>query len=414
MTAVQDATAEAALVTLLITPEGRADPYPHYTTLRETAPVLRMSTGAIALSGYEDSLATLRNPKFGRGMSVRDSSRARLLDAVTDPALREEYFNRTSNSMLFADPPDHTRLRRLANRAFTPKRVEEMRSSIAAAVEPILDRMAESGRVDVMEELAFPLPVAVIGELLGVPEADRAGFQPLVRAATAGLEPFVDDTLLRAALAAQDEMRVYFDDLLSERRRHPTDDMLSALAQARESDDALTDDEVIATAILLFGAGFETTTNLIGNGLLALLRHPDQMRMLRADPALGPSAVEELLRYDSPVQVNSRTALEAAEVKGEPVEAGQILLILQGAANRDPARFADPDQLDVTRRDNVPLSFGWGAHHCLGAPLARLEGDVVFGAVLRRFPRIELAADHLEWKPGITLRGLASLPVEVA
>lgn len=412
MTAIEDPTAEAALVHLLVTPEGRADPYPHYQLIRDRAPVMRSSTGAIVLTRYRDCLATLRNPRFGRGIVGR-AARPQTLVGSADPALRQEFFERSANSMLFADPPDHTRLRRLANRAFTPRRVDQLRPSVEATVEAILDRMAGAGTVDVMSELAFPLPVTVIGELLGVPEADRAGFQPLVRDATGGLEPFVDDAGLRAAMDAQDRMRAYFADLLAERRRQPADDLLTGLAQSRDSDDALTDDEIIATAILLFAAGFETTTNLIGNGLLALLDHPDQMDRLRLDPALGPSAVEELLRFDSPVQVNSRTALEPGEVDGEPVEAGQMIMVLQGAANRDPERFDRPDQLDLGRADNAPLSFGWGAHHCLGAPLARMEGEVVFGALAARFSAIGRVGTDLTWKRGITLRGLSALPVEL-
>jgi cytochrome P450 len=410
MTAVHDATAEATLITLLITPEGRADPYPHYRTIREAAPVLRTSFGILVLTRYQDGLTTLRNPRFGRGLASRSNA---LFDDGTDPEIRQEFFDRGSNSMLMADPPDHTRLRKLANRAFTPKRVEQLRESITKSVETILDRIAEAGTADVMTELAFPLPVAVIGELLGVPAADRAGFQPLVRKVTVGIEPFADNPSMVAAMAAQDQMRAYFDDLLAERRRHPTDDMLTALAHASESDDQLTNDEVIATSILLFAAGFETTTNLIGNGLLALLRHPDQLAELRGAPDLAASAVEEILRWDSPVQVNARTALEPAEVAGEAVDPGQMVLILQGAANRDPDRFDDPEAFVIARPDNSPISFGGGAHHCLGAPLARLEGEIVFSALARRFADIELATDQLEWRPGITLRGLAALPVKV-
>ena len=412
MTAIADAEAEAALVHLLATEEGRADPYPHYKLIRDRAPVLRSSTGALVLTRYQDGMTALRNPRFGRGIVGRQA-RPQTLVGTASPELRQEFFERSANSMLFADPPDHTRLRRLANRAFTPRRVEQLRPAVQAAVDAIVDRMADAGSADVMSELAFPLPVTVIGELLGVPAGDRARFQPLVRAATVGLEPFVTDEDLRAAMVAQDEMRAYFADLLTDRRQNPADDLLTDLAAAREADDALSDDEIIATAILLFAAGFETTTNLIGNGLLALLRHPDQFDRLRREPGLGPSAVEELLRFDSPVQVNSRTALEAGEVAGEAVEPGQMIMILQGAANRDPDRFDDPDRLDLGRTDNVPLSFGWGAHHCLGAPLARMEGDVVFTTLAARFPEIALTAPELTWKAGITLRGLAALPVEL-
>ena len=408
MTAVESQGAEAALFTLLITPEGRANPYPHYQEIRQQAPVLRTSLGMIALSGYHESLTVLRNPRLGRGTRSRSAG---FIGGTLDPEIEREFMTGGANSMLMADPPDHTRLRKLANRAFTPKRVAALRDSVQTMVDDILDSMADVGTSDVMVDLAFPLPVAVIGELVGVPEADRAGFQPLIRKLTVGIEPFADNDSMRAALDAQYEARAYFADLLAKRRDDPQDDMLTALAHARESDDQLTDDEVIATAILLFAAGFETTTNLIGNGLLALLQHPSEFDRLRADPGLAAGATEELLRWDSPVQVNARVALEPAEVAGEAIEPGQMILVLQGAANRDPERFAHAETLDIGRADNGPISFGGGGHHCLGAPLARMEGEVVFARLAERFAGIELATDELEWKPGITLRGLAALPV---
>ncbi|HTU37632.1 MAG TPA: cytochrome P450, partial [Acidimicrobiales bacterium] len=205
----------------------------------------------------------------------------------------------------------------------------------------------------------------------------------------------------------------YFAALLEDRRRHPREDLLSALDQARESDDRLTDDEILSTAILLFAAGFETTTNLLGNGLLALLRNREQMADWRDHPDLAPSAVEELLRYDSPVQFNLRTALEPADLLGEPLVRGDRIVVLQGAGNHDPARFDDPDRLDLRRPDNTPLSFGSGIHHCIGAPLARLEGEIAFNALLARFTSIELAAEEAHWRPSFTLRGLLDLPLQV-
>jgi cytochrome P450 len=277
-----------------------------------------------------------------------------------------------------------------------------------------LDDMLDAGEVDVMTALAFPLPVTVIGELVGVPAADRASFQPLVRAGTAALDPAADPATLHTATAAMDQMRAYFFDLVAERRRTPADDLLSGLVAAREAGDALSDDEVVATAILLFAAGFETTTNLIGNGLLALLNHPDELDRWRNDPSLAHTAVEELLRWDSPVQLNMRTALESADVAGEPLARGEAVVVLQGGANRDPERFDHPEILDVGRADNAPISFGWGIHHCLGAALARMEGEVVFNALLRRCRTIENRVDEPEWRPTLTLRGLATLPVAVA
>ncbi|HUY61944.1 MAG TPA: cytochrome P450, partial [Candidatus Dormibacteraeota bacterium] len=407
---------DALVLEVLTTPEGRADPYPRYRQLRERTPVLRSGLGMVVLTRYADCVAALRDPRLGRGLigsAARTGTRGAVAGLSADPAMRQEYFDRAANSMLFADPPEHSRLRRLVSRAFTPRRVDALRPAVGRTVDSLLDSLAEQGEADVIEALAFPLPVSVIGELVGVPPSDRAAFQPLVRAAAAGVEPIVDDTTIRAALDAQAELQSYFACLLAERRRRPTDDLLSGLAEDRAHDDALTDDEIIATTILLFAAGFETTTNLIGNGLLALLHHPDQLELLRRRGELAPTAVDELLRWDSPVQVNFRTALEPAEVAGEPFQPGDSVLVLQGAANRDPARFAEPERLDLGRADNQPLSFGWGAHHCIGAALARMEGEVVFRSLADHFTRIELTTDAVEWRPSITLHGVVALPVRV-
>ena len=417
MPAVCDVDADNVLLRLLLTPEGRADPYPLYRELRDSAPVLRSSFGPVVLSRYDDCLTALRDPRLGRGTALRAAGEGPSLGFAgfdVDPEQRQAFFERAGNNMLFADPPDHTRLRRLVSRAFTPHRIEGLRPAVETMVAGYIDAMIDAGDVDVMTTLAFPLPVTVIGELVGVPAADRASFQPLVRAGTAALDPAADPATLRTATAAMDEMRTYFFDLVAERRRTPADDLLSALVAARDAGDALSDDEVVATAILLFAAGFETTTNLIGNGLLALLSHPHQLHRWRHDPSLAHSAVEELLRWDSPVQLNMRTALEPAEVAGEPLDRGEAVVVLQGGANRDPARFHAPESFDVGRADNAPISFGWGIHHCLGAALARMEGEVVFNALLRRCGTIERRSDEPEWRPTLTLRGLATLPVSVA
>jgi cytochrome P450 len=417
MPAVCDVDADNLLLRLLLTPEGRADPYALYRQLRDTAPVLRTSFGPVVVSRYDDCIAALRDPRLGRGTALRAAGEAPTLGFAgldVDPEQRAAFFERAGNNMLFADPPDHTRLRRLVSRAFTPQRIDALRPAVEAMVDGYLDEMLEARDVDVMAVLAFPLPVTVIGELVGVPAADRAGFQPLVRAGTAALDPATDVAALRAATAAMDEMRAYFARLVAARRAAPGADLLSGLVAARDAGDALDDDEVVATAILLFAAGFETTTNLIGNGLLALLRHPDQLDRWRRDPTLSRAAVEELLRWDSPVQLNMRTALEPADIAGEPLARGDTVIILQGGANRDPARFDDPERLDVGRPDNAPLSFGWGIHHCLGANLARMEGEVVFNALLRRCRTIDADTDEPHWRPTLTLRGLSTLPVSVA
>jgi len=415
--AVADTDADNVLIRLLLTPEGRADPYAHYRQLRETAPVLRSTFGPIVLSRYQDCMTALRDPRLGRGIALRGQAGMPGIGFAgldIDPELRRQFFDRAGKNMLFADPPDHTRLRRLVSRAFTPKRIESLRPAVQAMVDQHIDTMLDAREVDVMEVLAFPLPVAVIGELVGVPAQDRPAFQPLIRAAVVALDPSADRDSMSAAAAAMDQARAYFAGLVDERRRTPQDDLLSGLIASRDAGDALSDDEVIATAVLLFSAGFETTTNLIGNGLLALLQHPDQLERWRRDPALAHAAVEELLRWDSPVQLNMRTALEPADIAGEPLEPGDSVVILQGAANRDPERFEHPEQLDLGRADNTPLSFGWGIHHCLGASLARMEGEEVFNALLARCHTIEARFTEPEWRTTLTLRGLAILPVDVA
>jgi cytochrome P450 len=414
--AVVDVDADNVLLRLLLTPEGRADPYAYYRELRNSAPVLRSSLGPVVLSRYDDCMAALRDPRLGRGTALRSAGEAPVAFAGfdVDPALRDAFFDRAGNNMLFADPPDHTRLRRLVSRAFTPKRIESLRPAVEAMVDGFVEALLDAGEVDVMTALAFPLPVTVIGELVGVPAPDRPGFQPLIRAAIAALDPSSDAEAIRAAADAMDEARAYFADLVALRRRRPTDDLLSGLIASRDAGDALSDDEVIATAVLLFSAGFETTTNLIGNGLLALLQHPDQLERWRSDPTLAPAAVEELLRWDSPVQVNMRTALEPADVAGEPLGRGDVVIVLQGGANRDPAHFAHAETLDVGRTGNTPLSFGWGIHHCLGAALARMEGEVVFNALLGRTRQVEPRFAEPDWRPTLTLRGLTALPVAVA
>jgi len=403
-------SAEETLAALLISSEGRANPYPLYDQLRSQAPILHSTSGLMVLSRYADGISALRNPRLGRGLVGRPAPAASPgRPAGADPELQQAFFDRGTGSMLLTDPPQHGRLRRLVSRAFTPRSVAALRPQIAQTVDHLMVDLR--GEVDLLSALAFPLPNQVIGELVGVPQADRAGFEDLVHTSSAALEPTVDDATVRAAMAAQDTLHAYFATLLAQRRRQPGPDLLSGLAAAADDDDRLTDYEITSTAILLFAAGFETTTNLIGNGVLALLQHPQEMARLRSDPTMMPSAVEELLRWDSPVQLNLRTALEPTEVGDEAIEGGQAVLVLQGAANRDPGRFADPHRLDLNRADNVPLSFGWGAHHCLGAGLARLEAVVVFTALLARFSDIALLDDEPTWRSGLTFRGLAQLRV---
>lgn len=406
MTSVTTFDADALLVELVATPEGRADPYPRYAGLRAQAPVHRSGFGFWALTRYDDCQYVLRHPKVGKDFSGAASALG-LSDAQRDEQAR---FREDRSNMLVTDPPDHTRLRGLASRAFTPRTVETLRPGVVAMVDELIDAFG-AGEVDVMQALAFPLPVTVIGEMLGVPAEDREQLRPLVRAVTAVLELVVTPEALSAATAANATLERYFADLVAERRARPQDDLLTRLIQAEDEGDKLSEPELVSTAILLFAAGFETTTNLIGNAVLGLLRHPDQLDRLRADRALVKPAVEEILRYDSPVQIAVRTAYEDMDVGGRRVEAGSTVLALLGAANRDPARYTDPDRLDVGRSEGAPISFGSGIHFCLGAALARLEGQVVLDRLLERFRSIELVDGDPVHRDSLTLRGLVALPV---
>ncbi len=411
MSIVTSPTLDGYLLQVLVTPDGQADPYPYYTMMREEARVYRTSFGPYCVNGYAECQAVLRDPRLGRGVGIED--RGMDIFGNTD-SRRGEFFDVGQHNMLMADPPDHTRLRRLVSRSFTPRQVERLRPAIHELVDTLLEDLARRGDVEFMTEFALPLPMAVIGELVGVPAEDRAGLQPKVRAAARGIEPVLTEEEIGAAIAAIGDLGAYFEAFLAERRREPRDDLMSALAQASENDDRLTDDEILSTAILLFSAGFETTTNLIGNGLLALLSHPAQLADWRAHPEIAPTAVEELLRFDSPVQFNLRTALEPADLAGEPLERGDRIVVLQGAANRDPEAFDRPERLDLRRSPNSPLSFGWGIHHCIGAALARLEGEIAFNALLARFGSIEQTGEEPQWRPGFTLRGLQSFPLHLS
>jgi cytochrome P450 len=408
MTITQSSDLDGWLLQVLITPEGQANPYPYYTLMREEARVSRTSFGPYVVNGYDECQAVLRDPRLGRGISLEGASAGIFGENGTR---RGEFFEVSQHNMLLADPPDHTRLRRLVSRSFTPRQMDRLRPAVHALVAGLLDVMAEKGDVEFMSDFALPLPMAVIGELVGVPSSDWSGLQPLVRAAARGIEPVLASEEIDVAIEAIGALGEYFFALLEDRRRSPRDDLLSSLVEAWENDDRLTDEEVASTAILLFAAGFETTTNLLGNGLLALLTHPEQLADWRAHSDIAPTAVEELLRFDSPVQFNLRTALERADLAADPLERGDRIVVLQGAANRDPRRFENPDDLDLRRENNVPLSFGWGIHHCIGAALARMEGEIAFNALLERFGDIELLADEPHWRPGFTLRGLLELPV---
>ena len=367
----------------------------------------RRYTGYV-FSRYADCVAIVRDP--------RSSSDARNSDAYTQAVEQgivdadEQVLN---TPFLFLDPPDHTRLRGLVSRAFTPRVVEELRPRILELVDELLDAAAEKGSIEIIEDLAYPLPVDVICELLGVPSEDHVQFREWSRETARSLDPeeVLPPEVREKRVKTMEAFSQYFQDLIAERRKHPGQGLIDGLIATEEAGDKLSEEELLSTCILLLVAGHETTVNLIGNGMLALLRHPDQLELLRNDPSLTTGAVEELLRYDPPVQLTGRTALEDMEVGGATIKKGRQSVLLLAAANRDPERFENPDTLDITRADNRHLAFGFGIHACLGAPLARLEGEIAFRRLCDRFEGLQLITDAPEYKENIVLRGLASLPV---
>jgi cytochrome P450 len=406
-TQVSSREAEDVVVRLFKTSEGRRDPYPLYHRLRELAPVHRSDEVHVwLLSRYEDGAAALRDPRLGKDY-------VRTMDVRRANWRERPSMTSGERSMLNTDGPYHTRLRKLVSKAFTPRNVEALRPRIEAMVDAYLDRLAASGGGDLMSVIAFPLPVQVIGELLGVPEADRPQFRELVRDVTAVFEVGATDEQLDRADAASLETDDYFRSLIEDKRKHPDDALLSRLLAASDGGDRLTDDELVTLANLLFAAGFETTTNLIGNGMVALFRHPDQMGVLRAGPGAAPELSDELLRYDGTAQMSTRFVKEDVVFGGQTIPAGDTVFTLLGAGNHDPARFAEPDRLDLTRTSIRPLSFGGGVHFCIGAALARLEIEVFFNKMFGRFATIELEGAEPEFRDRLTLRGVSELNVTV-
>ena len=393
------------------------DPYAQYALVRDQDPVHLSPLGVWALFRYEDVHRVLRDPS----LSVEERH-AKPLAIALDPdiqAMFEERREGGTHTMLNLDPPDHHRLRRLVSKVFTPRTVEAMQPRVQQLVDEHLDAVDArgTGKIDLIADLAFPLPFIVISEMLGIPESgDRAQLREWSGAVVKTFDPILSREEQLAAFDAVDNIIAFTNQTLDWKRTHPGDDLLSALIAAEDEGDRLSSEELVEQVMLLYVAGHETTVNLIGNGTLALLRHRDQLEALQRDPALDAVTPDELLRFDSPVQMSRRITLAPFEIDGTVIEAGSLLMTCLGSANRDAAKWGpDADRVDLRRADaRDHMSFGGGFHSCLGAHLARLEGRTAIGTLVRRFPGIELATDQLDWNGRIVLRGLRSLPLAVA
>ena len=379
------------------------DPYPVYEAMRRRDPVYRSRLmNAWLFTRHADGDAILRDHR-NFASNPRKGTLTPRQQALLPPP--EEF------TMLFLDPPDHTRLRALVNKAFKSRPVNALEARIRTILASQLDAIEDPGSFDLMQAVAQPMPVIVVAEMLGVPPEDRAQFKTWSVQRARLLEPTVSPRERKIAQIASSGFDAYFRKIIAARRVEPQDDILSALVQAEDDGNRLTEREMLNMLRLLLIAGNETTTNLVGNGMLALLRHPDQLQRLREDPSLIPSAVEELMRFDSPAQATLRRALANCEVNGFELRKRDNITVLVGAANRDPDAFENPDRLDVGRARCRHLTLGRGIHHCLGAPLARLEGRIVFETLLERFPEIGLLDERPRFRNGVVLRGLQSLPL---
>jgi cytochrome P450 len=392
----------------LLDPEVLANPYPLYHRLRSSAPVYwDPYLHAWVVTRYADVVYV-----FQHFLAARTPSPEHL--AAMDMASLSPIAQVMVRQMLFLDPPDHTRVRTLAARAFTPRRVEVLRGHIQEITNRLLDEVAEKGRMDVIGELGAPLPAIVTTELLGVPSRDWEKLKNWSTDFAEMLGNFQHNPGRAArVLRSVEEMTAYFREAVRRQAEEPTEGLVNALASAEVDGDRFSEEEVVANIIVTMVGGLETTTNLIGNGLLSLLRNPAELERLRRDPELIPSAVEEMLRYESPSQHTARLAPQDLELGGQRIRARQAVIAVMGAANRDPARFPEPDRLDLGRQDNRHLAFGWAGHFCFGAPLARIEGQIAFRTLLRRFPGLRLESQPLVWRENLGLRGLKALPVSL-
>jgi cytochrome P450 len=410
MTATSSVAGPQELLMQLLDPANRANPYPVYEQFRDRGPVQLPGANLTVFSGFRDCDEALRHPSSSVDRFKSTVAQRMFADGALPRPMGPQGF-------LFLDPPDHTRLRKLVSKAFVPKVVNELAPHITDVVGGLLDRIAERGRFDVVSDLAYPLPVAVICRLLGVPLEDEAGFGRASALLAQALDPFFAITGVPAAgmderIAAGQWLRKYLHGLIEQRRSRPGDDLMSRLIAVEESGDQLTEEEIVSTCNLLLIAGHETTVNLIANAILAMLRHPAQWTALGAEKDRAPAVIEETLRFDPPVQLVVRIAADGMTVGDNEVVKADTMMLLLAAAQRDPGEFEQPDSFDPDRKTFRHLAFGRGLHYCLGAPLARLEAAVALSAVTARFPGARLDSDPV-YKPNVTLRGLATLEVAV-
>ncbi|QNP64370.1 cytochrome P450 [Streptomyces genisteinicus] len=392
-------------------PDFAADPYPDFAELRALGRVHRYEpTRQYLVPGHADVSALLRDRRLGRTYLHRFGHEE--FGRTPPPGEHEPFHTLNDHGLLDLEAPDHTRIRRLVTKAFTPRTVQRLEPVVRRLAAELVGDLVDAGGGDLVAAVAEPLPVAVIAEMLGVPESDRPLLRPWSADICGMYELRPSEETARRAVRASLEFSAYLRELIAERRTAPGDDLVSALILAHEEEDRLSEQEMISTCVLLLNAGHEATVNTTANGWWTLFRHPDQLAALRADPALLPTALEELMRFDTPLQLFERWVLDDIEIDGTLVPRGSELALLFGSANRDGARFDRPDELDLSRSDNPHISFGAGIHYCLGAPLARLELAASFGELLRRAPGLRLVREP-EWKPGFVIRGLEELAVEV-
>ncbi|MFE4800224.1 cytochrome P450 [Streptomyces sp. NPDC056708] len=388
-----------------------ADPYPAYAALRAAGRVHYFEpTDQWLVPHHFDVSALLRDRRLGRTYLHRFTHEE--FGRTPPPAEHEPFHTLNGQGLLDLEAPDHTRIRRLVSKAFTPRTVEQLVPTVRRLAAGLVDSFVEAGGGDLLTAVAEPLPVAVIAEMLGIPESDRAPLRPWSAAICGMFELNPSDDTARAAVRASLDFSAYLRELIKERRKNPGTDLISALIAAHDEGERLSEQEMISTCVLLLNAGHEATVNTTVNGWWTLLRQPEQLAALRTDHGLLPTAIEELMRYDTPLQMFERWVLDDIEIDGTVIPRGSEVALLFGSANRDPARFPAPDTLDLARRENPHITFGAGIHFCLGAPLARVELAASFGELLRRAPNLRLAAEP-EWNPGYVIRGLKELRVEL-